>query len=58
MTLWVFFLDTGRLVLAMSVLTSKLQEAQGTRTKELRTRCAAQAEGRLELKGKSMKGAS
>lgn len=29
----------------MSVLTSRLQEAQGTRTKELRTRFAAQAEG-------------
>lgn len=44
----------------MSVLTSRLQEAQGTRTKEpdlqlKRKGCPAR---RLELKGKSMKGAS
>lgn len=43
MKLWGFLLDIGRLVLGMSVLTSRLQEAQGTRTKELRTRFAAQA---------------
>lgn len=60
MKLWGFFLGTGRLVLGMSVLTSRLQEAQGTRTKELDLQLKQKSSpaGRLELKGKSMKGAS
>lgn len=60
MKLWGFFLDTGRLVLGMSVLTSRLQEAQGTRTKELDLQLKRKRSPtrRLELKGKSVKGAS
>lgn len=55
-----FFPDTGRLVLGMSVLTSRLQEAQGTRTKELGLQLKQKGSParRLELKGKSMKGAT
>lgn len=44
----------------MSVLTSRLQEAQGTRTEELDLQLKQKSSParRLELKGKSMKGAS